>query len=589
MSESVEKPGTAGPPLYGSAHEAKAGEGDVYVSVAKSDMERIQSSQILKESLLGPQDQMQIVYRDLNFSVKIKKKESFFKSTVVEKAILKGVTGVLAGEARQGVLTGSIQVNGEEVKSNIKKISGFVFQDDVILATMTVREAISMSALLRLPREMSTEEKEAQAAGTIIGDSTNKGISGGERKRTAMAMEMITNPSVLFLDEPTSGLDTFTAYSVVNTLKNLACTGRTVVATIHQPSSEVFHLFDDLLLMAEGRIIYAGAADKAVDYFAKYGYVCPDFTNPADCAKGGISTASMKVSSGYDLQFRYLFQRASKNALRNPLIIKAKAGQTIVMALIIGILYLGTGADKSASGSQNRDGLLFFATVNNVMSSTISVLSIFGEEKNVFAREFGAGYYGLPPYFISKVMVEFPFNIVFPYIFATIVYWMVGLQARPEKYFLFCVFCILSSCSGFSLGIAIACVFEDLETALSSAPLILMPLMLFSGLFVNNGAIPVYFDWIKYISPMHYAYEGLVKNEYTGLSITCAASFPEVETDGSVCISLNGMDDQFTIGLCVLLLAVMMISLIIVAYLSLLRIVLTKGKPVEPSPAKAEA
>jgi ABC-type multidrug transport system ATPase subunit len=97
-----------------------------------------------------------------------------------------------------------------------------------------------------------------------------------------MAMEMVINPSILFLDEPTSGLDTFTAYSVVTTLKDLASQGRTVVATIHQPSSDIFMLFDDLLLLSEGRVVYYGEAKDAVSYFARAGYECPQYMNPSD-------------------------------------------------------------------------------------------------------------------------------------------------------------------------------------------------------------------------------------------------------------------------------------------------------------------
>ncbi|KAJ3054386.1 hypothetical protein HDU99_007787 [Rhizoclosmatium hyalinum] len=235
---------------------------------------------LLRESVVDEKRRLQVAFKNIDFSVMILDKEKAkepgfrFVQPKMSKRLLKGVSGifqpgrltavmgasgagktsllqVLAGEARQGSLTGSILINGEEVKGNMKKVSGFVFQDDVILATMTVREAITMSALLRLPEEMSLEEKTKavertikllnleKCAATIIGNSSIKGVSGGERKRCAMAMEIITNPSILFLDEPTSGLDTFTAFSVVNTLRNLASTGRTIITTIHQPSSEI--------------------------------------------------------------------------------------------------------------------------------------------------------------------------------------------------------------------------------------------------------------------------------------------------------------------------------------------------------------
>ncbi|KAJ3212270.1 ATP-binding cassette sub- G member 1 [Dinochytrium kinnereticum] len=633
---------------------------DVKVKVKSIDAFQVEEEAIIKENLLPEKDRMQIVFKNLNYTIRISKPDpdaKFPKRNIrADKTILKGVTGlfqpgrliavmgasgagktsllqIIAAEAHLGTLSGSIIVNGEEVGTQgIKKISGFVFQDDIILATMTVKEAITMSALLRLPAEMSLEEKNdrvtkiikllnlEKAANTIIGDSQNKGISGGERKRTAMAMEMITNPSVLFLDEPTSGLDTFTAYSVVRTLKNLAATGRTIIATIHQPSSEVFHLFDELLLLADGRTIYAGPADGAVDYFSKLGYECPEYTNPADFLfmsvlnsedastvdptaptvqsqadrilglldawdaspqaqaidsetksprSGGISGAAHKVRSLFSTQFGFLFQRASKNAFRNPLVVKAKLGQAVSIAIIIGILYYGTGTDYGYSGAQNRQGMLFFTAVNMVMSSTIGVLSIFGEEKTVFTREFGAGYYGLPAYFFSKILVEMPFQIIFPWLFATIVYWFVGLQNSVSKYFIYVLFSVLSSCCGFSLGIAIACIFESLETALAAAPLLLMPLM---GSNTSD------------------AFEGLYKNEFTGIQIVCNATAQNpVRVDGSVCITNQGFNDTFSILVCCITLLAMAVILIVVAYGSLLRVVLSKGKAVEPSKPKGQS
>ncbi|KAJ3070649.1 ATP-binding cassette sub- G member 1 [Podochytrium sp. JEL0797] len=640
----------------------------VPVSAARSMKEL--TDKMIQENLVDKKHLLQVAFKNLSYTVDIVDKEkaakSRFSKPKIAKKLLNNVSGifkpgrltavmgasgagktsllqVLAGEARQGSLTGSILVNGEDVKGNMKKVSGFVFQDDVILATMTVREAVTMSALLRLPRGMSTEEKMLlvdktikllnleKCSGTIIGNSTIKGVSGGEKKRVAMAMEIITNPSVLYLDEPTSGLDTFTAFSVVNTLKNLAKTGRTIITTIHQPSSEIFQLFDDLLLMANGEIVYAGPANSAIDYFTKIGYNCPDFTNPADflfmsvlnneptpgsttnndaringllkswsqspengkfqaelnsLQTGGIDPSTFKAYAPFGVQFSYLFGRVGKNAVRNPMVVKAKAAQSVIIALIIGLLFQGTGKDFTYAGAQNRNGMLFFAVINNVMSATISNLSIFGEEKVVFSREFGAGYYGLPPYFFSKIMVELPFQILFPWLFSLICYWFVGLQNYADKYFLFVLFVCFSSCAGFSLGIALASMFESVESALGAAPMILMPLMLFSGLFINNGSIPAYFDWIKYISPFKYAYEGLMKNEYAGLTIACRSANP-IPIDGQLCLDDLGFNDKFSIAVCVACLAGMVGGLIVVAYLCLYRLVVGKGKAVEPKVVKA--
>ena len=109
-----------------------------------------------------------------------------------------------------------------------------------------------------------------------------KGVSGGERKRASIGVELITDPTLIFLDEPTTGLDTYTAHSVVETMRDLAYSGRTVVSTIHQPNSIMFRNFDRLMLLARGKIIYYNEARLAVDYFSTINYKCPELSNPAD-------------------------------------------------------------------------------------------------------------------------------------------------------------------------------------------------------------------------------------------------------------------------------------------------------------------
>ncbi|KAJ3086461.1 ATP-binding cassette sub- G member 1 [Quaeritorhiza haematococci] len=624
--------------------------------------------------ILPEKDRCEIIFRNLSYTVDIDQVVSgrgpITRKRRAEKVILDNITGrfssgrltaimgasgagkssllqVLAGGVHSGHTFGEILVNGTPVDGpQMKKISGFVFQDDVILATQTVREAIAMSAVLRVPDAMSKEEKEERvddmirmlglekAAGTIIGDANMKGISGGERKRTAMAMEMITNPGVLFLDEPTSGLDTFTAYSVVKILKDLAHTGRTVVATIHQPSSDVFHMFDDLLVLAEGRIIYMGPTANIIDYFSKVGYQCPQFTNPADflfmsilnneegifdlkaktgetnqsrikrllthwntstenkailsaCSTPstrGIQKSSYHKRSPLTTQFSYLFNRASKNAFRNPYIVQTKLFQNLVIGLIVGLVYLNMDERKGLAAHQDRMGLLFFLALNNFMSGTFGVLSIFGEEKMVFAREHGAGYYGLPAYFLSKVLVESPFQIVFPWMSGTIVYWMTGLQPLADKYFITMSFVVLGSLCGFALGIFFACTFANLTLALSVTPMIMLPLMLFSGLFVNQDAIPAYFNWIKYISPMKYVFEGSFKTEYTGLTLPNPTDSNQT-VPGESYIRSVGFDDGITILYCALVLIGMVVFLMGTAYAALKRVTVKESRPVHIKPA----
>lgn len=147
----------------------------------------------------------------------------------------------------------------------------------MLLGTLTVKETISYSAHLRLPTSMSKEEVNSIIDGTIIemglqdcadrliGNWHLRGISGGEKKRLSIALEILTRPRLLFLDEPTSGLDSASAFFVVQTLRNVARDGRTVISSIHQPSSEVFALFDDLFLLSGGETVYFGEAKSAIE------------------------------------------------------------------------------------------------------------------------------------------------------------------------------------------------------------------------------------------------------------------------------------------------------------------------------------
>ncbi|KAJ1983355.1 hypothetical protein EDC05_006608, partial [Coemansia umbellata] len=130
-----------------------------------------------------------------------------------------------------------------------------------------------------------------------VGDSSEKGISGGERKRTAIAMEWVTQAPILFLDEPTSGLDAHSAMMVTSHLRSIARTGRTVIAVVHQPSSEMFEMIDDILILYEGRIVYLGERAHLTDYLAKLGFPCGMYTNPADHVFNSVlfgSTAEFK-------------------------------------------------------------------------------------------------------------------------------------------------------------------------------------------------------------------------------------------------------------------------------------------------------
>ncbi|KIV95082.1 hypothetical protein, variant 1 [Exophiala mesophila] len=211
--------------------------------------------------------------------------------------------------------SGSVLVNGHDEKmKKYKKLIGYVPQDDVVLPELTVRENILHSARIRLPRTWSDEEKQehvdnliaclglSHVADSLVGDTRKPVISGGQRKRVSIGLELAAAPMALFLDEPTSGLDATSAGTVMGLLRSISRLGVTTIAIIHQPRQEVFESIDNLLLLGNGQQIYAGETKEVDEYLNKLGFIFPQNRNPADVI--------MDIATGNGQQYnRSLFWR----------------------------------------------------------------------------------------------------------------------------------------------------------------------------------------------------------------------------------------------------------------------------------------
>ena len=210
------------------------------------------------------------------------------------KSTLLNVLAKRAGGKKRNIkISGSIKVNGCDVKDvKYRELVGYVTQDDILMETLTPRETLEFAAALRLSQnqqynnariEKLVEEMKIEGIqNNLLGNYISKSISGGERKRVAIACELITDPPLLFLDEPTSGLDSYTAELIVQILINQSRKGHTIICTLHQPSYRMFHNFDRLILMTSGSIIYQAPPKYAVKYFKKIGFPAPKSINPAD-------------------------------------------------------------------------------------------------------------------------------------------------------------------------------------------------------------------------------------------------------------------------------------------------------------------
>ncbi|MEQ2199273.1 ATP-binding cassette sub- G member 8 [Xenoophorus captivus] len=190
---------------------------------------------------------------------------------------------------------GQVLINGKpNTPQLVKKSIAHVRQNDRLLPHLTVRETLSFVAKLRLPTHFTQAQRDKrvddviselrlrQCAHTRVGNDYVRGVSGGERRRVSIAVQLLWNPGILILDEPTSGLDSFTAHNLVITLSRLAKGNRLILLSVHQPRSDIFQLFDLVVLLSSGSAVYFGAAQDMVPYFTTLGYPCPRYCNPSD-------------------------------------------------------------------------------------------------------------------------------------------------------------------------------------------------------------------------------------------------------------------------------------------------------------------
>ncbi|VDP05478.1 unnamed protein product [Soboliphyme baturini] len=330
---------------------------------------------------------------------------------------------------------GTVHVNGQVIGKSIRLISAYVQQDDLFFGSLTVREHLWFQVI--------DSRGHLLLKGTIyICSGRLKGISGGERKRLAFASEVLTNPPVLFCDEPTSGLDSSIAQNVVHMLKQIAELGKTVVCTIHQPSSQVHQVFWH---NATGEICFLGPSRHAMSTRSP----CPRNFNPADHYIRTLAILPEKQDEcRTKLRFYVLFWRATLHSIREPQIMKMRLYQNIVIAILLGLVYLNTVVNKNTI--QNINGVLFVFVSNMVFSFAFSV--VFCQELPIFWREHLSHTYRVDTYYLAKSMSEFPHYIVFAFVFTSILYWMAALYPSASAFFIAAGINILCAHCAVSLG-----------------------------------------------------------------------------------------------------------------------------------------
>jgi ABC-type multidrug transport system ATPase subunit/ABC-type multidrug transport system permease subunit len=504
---------------------------------------------------------------------------------------------VLTGHITSGKFTkiaGEVKANGVSIYSlSFSKLVGNVLQEDLLLANLTVRESIQFSADLRT--DLSTEEKKyrvdkllddlllTKCEDTYIGSQNVRGISGGEKKRVCIGIELITNPSILFLDEPTSGLDSYTALAIMTLIKEQANLGRTVICTLHQPSSEIVELMDSLLVMTDGHIVYHSSPLLIEEWFQKLDFTFPDIGNPVDYLMDIISSQDERFetkeeqnellltsykqsllpieageedeelrhvktfSLGVWAQFCFLFIRSCKDTFRSKMLLRAKIGIAVFLSAILDMLFYKISDDRQ--GIQNRNGLFFMLNVGLFMSGMVQVVLTFPLQRAVFLKEQSCGMYGSYTYFWTKLIPELIPEVLTPALFFVMLYWAVELNTDSyDKPLIFLGICILVHMAGSSVGLFVGCVVSNVDSISAFIPMVFMPNLVFSGFLANLDSIPIPIRWLTYLTPFRYSFASMVQNEYHGITLSC-------EDESPPCTPLSDLNIDLSLWRNIILLA----------------------------------
>ncbi|KAJ6255936.1 hypothetical protein Dda_9227 [Drechslerella dactyloides] len=518
-------------------------------------------------------------------------------------SMLNAISNRMSGTAM--AKTGSITFNG--VHSSNKVTSAYVIQQDILIPTLTVRETLSYAARLRLPSTISREERVEivesiilelglkECANTRIGDNEHKGCSGGEKRRTSIGVQLLANPSILYLDEPTTGLDAATAHHLMISLKNLAKKGRTIITTsestysmhcssfvfsiadaaqVHQPRSEIWDLFDRVILLSRGQPVYCGTQANALPYFSSLGYDLPEHFNPADfiidtsaidsrtpeAEVSSLSRVNALVASWRDLSTSYFTRDgrpAEKNpevpsedklvrqaacftqklmvqtsrswvtTLRDPYGLAGSLFEAISLAIVAGWIFYQS--DRSLIGIRSRIGSLYTAAALQgylVMLYETWRLSVV--DINVFDREKAEGVATITTFLLGRRLAKFLLeDLPVPLLFSSIFYFMVGLERDTERFFIF--FSVVL------IGQFVAVTFATLAVAISRnfAEASLVSNLNFTvqsfacGYFLQSSQMPVYVRWTKWISYVYYMFVALTNNELKDNFYNCPYGGPE--------------------------------------------------------------
>lgn len=463
-----------------------------------------------------------------------------------------------------GRIGGALLANGRPLTGGLKTLLNFVPQDDVLLPVLTVRETLAYAAELRMPKGSDRKarvQELAHALGlddcfdTPVGSVERRGISGGQRKRVSVALELLTRPSVLLLDEPTSGLDSKAAEDVCNMLCKIAAQGHTVVCTIHQPSWKIFSVFQSLLLLANGEVVYHGEPIQAPQVFARLGHPAPVNENPVDhilriiqehkfdrVVSSPVEMLSLpevpavKYTTSIFRQVYVLFRRNLYDQVKDREKFGSLCAMKVAVSVLIGVAWWSSASPADWKQAFTVTGCLFMLVLQSLMDNIFNTIMRFPLGKMLFLREYKNGSYSSVSWFVAYVSHIIVLEGFAALLLVTPAYFMIRL--RPEVFHVALLAIFVCSCIGSTCGILMGALAKDLQQAQGMMLPILVPLILFCGYLIPVDNIPSAFRWIYHVDPFQWAFSILRLNQFDGW-VFDECPTPQDRTKGAFCLCLG--------------------------------------------------
>lgn len=488
--------------------------------------------------------------------------------------------------AISGTVGGETLVNGEVLGLHqISAFSTYVGQEDALIGSLTVRETMHFAARLSLPSTVSKAERKKRVedliasfglqdqADTIVGTPIKKGLSGGQKKRLSVASRLVTDPSIIFLDEPTSGLDSTLSFEVMNYIRALAKRYQLIViASIHQPSTSTFNLFDKLCLLTKGDTCYFGRLRDAEGYFARLGYSMPHGVNPAEFYLDLINTDAAKPGSDIYARVqditskwpqsqaasqlrreiedipksgRIVLEPATRQRTRNPkpwtvplvLLHRSwiKSYRDIVAYGIRAVMYLGlailmgTVFLRLRSTQDNIQPFINAIFFGGAFMSFMAVAYVpaFLEDLHTFRNERSNGLVGPLSFSVANFIIGLPFLFGITLIFTAVEYFLTNFDQRTDAFFKFLLWLFLDLVAAESLVVLVSAIFPVFVVALAGTAFANGLWMCVDGFLVPTDTLNPFWKYVfHYIDYQAYVFQGMMVNQFANGLYSCSETSP---------------------------------------------------------------